>query len=562
MTHPAPRSIPLPLALLVLAAGASAQTSSQQDARIVPEPNVLAQGDRFGESCDLDGATLVVGAPWHDPFGTSDAYGRAFVFVRTASGWVQEAELVSSSYDAGDRFGESIAVQGDVAVVGAPYEDESGAAAAGAVYVFVRTAGLWSEVARLTAADYGVFDHFGASVALDGDTLAIGAEFDDAGGGSFSGSAYVFVESSGTWVQQAKLVPPGLSANDLCGTAIALDGERLVVGAPQHDAGGLANAGSAWVFERAAGVWSLTAQLAPTDAAVGATFGSALAADSGRILVGAPHQSGATTNAGAAYVFGGAAATWTQEAKLVDIGFVFADQFGYALDLESERAVVGLPWSNAAGIATGGVQVFERSGGVWTGLFELVGSDCEAGDYLGVSVALSGDLVAAGAEWGETPPLDLQTGEAYVFEIVPPPFVASYCTSKPNSLGCLPGIGWSGAASASNPNPFLVTCDEVLGYVYGLAFYGPSMNAAPFLGGTLCVGAPITRTPLQHSGGNFPPGADCSGSFAHDMNATIQSGSDPALVAGAHAFAQYWSRDPADAHTVSLSDALEFVIAP
>jgi hypothetical protein len=554
-------ALALPL-WLALAAPAPGQLSSQQDARIYPEPNDLHQNSEFGAACDLDGATLIVGAPSHDPFGTFDAYGSAYVFERAATGWAQQAVLASSSTDAGDRFGYAVALQGDLAVVGAPFEDNPGATASGAVYVFQRNGGLWSEAARLTANDPTTFDHFGASVALDGGTLAVGAELDNAGGGSFSGSAYVFVHSGGAWMQQAKLVPPGLAANDLCGTSIALDGDRIVVGAPQHDPNGLFNAGAAWVFERAGGAWNLAAKLAPLDGAAGDRFGNAVAADAGRILVGAHQKAGASSAAGAAYVFAGSGSTWNQEAKLLDIGPSFSDQFGLSVDLQGERAVVGLPWSAAAGVTTGGVQLFELQAGQWIGRFEMVGSDSEGQDYLGRSVALSGDFVAAGAPGGETPPSGSNTGEAYVFQIVPPPFVQVYCTSKPNSLGCLPRIGWTGAPSASNPNPFLVTCDDVLGYVYGLAFYGPSANAVPFLGGTLCVGSPITRTQLQHSGGTPPAGVDCSGDFETDLNAVIQSGNDPALVAGAHVFVQYWSRDPADAQTVSLSDALEFVIAP
>lgn len=555
------RALPIPLLLLALPAAAG-QASSQQDARIYPEPNDLHSSSEFGSACDLDGTTLIVGASSHDPFGTLESYGSVYVFVRSATGWVQQAALATSSYDAGDRFGYAVTLQGEVAVVGAPFDDNPGATASGAVYVFRRSGGLWSEVARLTANDPSTFDHFGASVALDGDTLAVGAEFDDAGSGSFSGSAYVFVESGGVWAQQAKLVPPGLAAGDVFGTSIALDGDRIVAGAPQHDPNGLSSAGAAWVFERAGGAWSLAAKLAPLDPAANDRFGNALSTDTGRILVGAHRKSGASSVAGAAYVFAGSGSTWSQEAKLVDLGSSFSDQFGFAVDLQGGRAVVGLPWSDAAGVTTGGVQLFEFEAGQWVGRFEMVGSDSEGIDYLGKSVALSGDLVAAGAPSAETPPSGSNTGEAYVFQIVPPPFVQAYCTSKPNSLGCLPRIGWTGTPSASNPNPFLVTCNDVLGYVFGLAFHGPSSNALPFLGGTLCVGSPITRTALQHSGGNPPAGVDCSGNFETDMNAVIQSGNDPALVAGAPVFVQYWSRDPADPHTVSLSDALEFVIAP
>ncbi|MCC6405918.1 MAG: FG-GAP repeat protein [Planctomycetes bacterium] len=537
------------------------QWVGQQAAQIVPSSNPLAQGSEFGGHCALDATTLAVGAEWFDPFVGSANHGGVWVFERQGATWIETAALSSSSYDPDDHFGSALALEGDRLVVGAVHDDNPNAIASGAAYVFERVAGTWSESARLVASDAANSESFGSSLALDGDTLVVGAEYESGSGATFRGAAYVFVWTGVAWTEQAKLVLPGFAANEFAGCAVALDGDRIVIGARSRDHGGIVNSGAAFVYERVGSVWTQVAVLAAPDGAANDAFGSAVALDGDTVLVGAPKKIASGTKTGAAYVFRGAGSTWTLESKLGDLGAAYADQFGTSIDLEGDRAVIGLPWSGAAGVATGGVQFFERVGTTWTGHVELVGSACEGGDYLGTSVALSGDLVAAGAPWGETAPTGLSTGEAYVFQLVPPPLVRAYCTAKPNSQGCAPTMAWTGFPSASNPNPFELTCSQTLNYKWGLLFYGTAEAAIPFQGGTLCVAPPIERTDVQHSGGSST-GSDCTGAFSYDMNARIQSGVDPTLVAGAAGFAQYWSRDPADPFTTSLSNAVEFHIEP
>jgi hypothetical protein len=143
----------------------------------------------------------------------------------------------------------------------------------------------------------------------------------------------------------------------------------------------------------------------------------------------------------------------------------------------------------------------------------------------------------------------------------PPP--VTYCTPKFNSQGCFPVMGYEGMPSASSAEPFLATASKVLNNKPGLLFYGTAQDSQLFQGGLLCVQAPIQRTGLQMSDGNPPP-EDCSGSYAFDFNALIQSGSDPALVQGAQVFCQYWYRDPGDPNGFGsgLTDALRFTICP
>ncbi len=536
-----------------------AQWASQQDARVYPSPNDLGQSDQFGLSVDLSGTTLIAGAELHDPSGGNGKHGAAYVFVRTASGWIQEAKLTSSSYDPGDRFGFQVALDGDTAVVGAPFDDNDNALSSGAAYVFARTAGVWSEEARLVASDKAVLDNFGASVSIDGDSVAIGADRDSTSSLNYCGSVYVFVRNGTTWTQEAKLVASDAQSYDELGQSVVIRGDTVVAGAWSHDTNGLLNSGAAYVFERNGSVWSQSAKLTASDGAGGDWFGMAVALEADTLVVGAPRDDGAHWDDGSAYVFARNGSVWTEQVKLTDFQGQYHDEFGSSVDIEGDRIAVGLPW---AGISAGSVELFSRTGSVWTGELEMIGSDCDGNDYLGSSVALSGDLLVGGTPGGETPPTGLGTGELYVFEIVPPPLIESYCLGKPNSLGCVPAMSWSGVPSASNPLPFTLECINVLSFKTGLLFYGHGAASLPFQGGTLCVAAPILRTLGQNSLGTPPPPESCTGAYSYDMNALIQSGTDPSLVAGANVYCQYWMRDPVSQSGSGLSDAVHFEIDP
>jgi hypothetical protein len=166
---------------------------------------------------------------------------------------------------------------------------------------------------------------------------------------------------------------------------------------------------------------------------------------------------------------------------------------------------------------------------------------------LGQALSISGDSVVAAGD------------ESVVFSLVPPATV-TYCTAKPNSLGCVPSMSFQGAASASSPSPFVLSAQSVLNNKFGILFFGVTGRTAfPFQGGTLCVLPPTRRTASQSSGGN-PSGSDCSGAYAFDFNALVQSGSYSDLDAGTIVDCQYWSRDPASPSTTGLTNAVEFGI--
>jgi hypothetical protein len=237
-------------------------------------------GDYFGNSVALDGDTLVVGVPSEDSGfddvesdNSATGSGAVYVFTRVDGSWRQQAYLKASNVQTYDYFGYTVAVDGDTLVVGAILEDsnandgetDNSAAQAGAVYVFTRVDSSWSQQALLKASNAESTDFFGISVALDGDTVVVGAFNEDssADGGendnsaSNAGAVYVFTRVDSIWSQQAYLKASNAEEYDYFGFSVALDGDTLVVGATAEassvDGGesdnSAANAGAVYVFQ-------------------------------------------------------------------------------------------------------------------------------------------------------------------------------------------------------------------------------------------------------------------------------------------------------------------------
>jgi FG-GAP repeat len=207
-----------------------------------------AAGDFFGISVALDGDTSVVGADGDDTSAGAQA-GSAYVFVRSGTTWTQQRRLRASRGADFDFFGNSVALSADTAVVGAAQGDTAGGRDTGSAYVFVRSGTTWTQQQKLTASDRAAFDRFGISVALSGEIAVVGAYFDDTGAGEDTGSAYVFFRSGTTWTQQQKLTASDGAAGDEFGISVALDGDTAVVGADRDNTPAGDDAGSAYVFE-------------------------------------------------------------------------------------------------------------------------------------------------------------------------------------------------------------------------------------------------------------------------------------------------------------------------
>jgi len=345
-------------------------------------------GDFFGDSVAISGTTAVVGAVDH-----ANDSGRVYVFTKTAAGWEQVAELEGPHAIAKDNFGWSVAISDGNVVVGAPFR----ATNAGRAYVFTKTAAGWEQVAALTGSGTVANDEFGASVAISATNAVVGA----GGHANGSGLVHVFTDRAGQWKETAVLRGSGVVAGDELGWSVAIWGTSAAAGAE-----GYANdAGRVYVFTKTRR-WRQTAELKGSDTVAGDFFGDSVAVWRTTAVVGAE---GCANNAGRVYVFTKTAGHWTQTAELKGSDTVAGDFFGDSVAISGKTAIVGaLNHANDAGR----VYVFTKTAAGWKQAAEIEGSDTVTGDWLGFSVAVSGKTAIVAA-----PNHAYSAGRAYVLEV-------------------------------------------------------------------------------------------------------------------------------------------------
>ncbi len=366
----------------------------------------------------------------------------------------QQAYLKASNTGMHDAFGTSVSVSGDTVVIGAPGEDSSatgvngneldnGALSAGAAYVFVRDGIIWKQEAYLKASNAEELDLFAESVAVSGDTIVVGALYEDSSATGVNGdqnnnsrksagAAYVFVRSGTSWSQEAYLKASNAQANDWFGLAVAVSGNTIVVGADHESSNAtgvngdqsdnsVPSAGAAYVFVRSGTSWSQEAYLKASNPDPYDLFGRAVAISGDTIVVGARQEGSNATGvngnqsnnseltSGAAYVFRRSGTSWSQEAYLKASNTDWGDQFGYSVAVSGDTIVVSAPVEDgcATGVngtgdgngcfASGAAYLFHRSGSSWSQLAYLKASNTEGNDGFGCSVAVSGDKVVVGA---------------------------------------------------------------------------------------------------------------------------------------------------------------------
>ncbi|MSP15505.1 MAG: hypothetical protein EXR73_02640, partial [Myxococcales bacterium] len=376
-----------------------------------------AAGDLFASAVALAGDTAVIGAPLEEVGATIDQ-GAAYVYVRSGGAWTQQARLTSADGAATDQFGGAVALSGDTLLIGARLDDAS-VANQGSAYVFLRSGSTWTQEAKLVASDGGADDNFGTAVALDGNSALIGAP-DDNGPATDQGSAYVFLRSGSSWLEQAKLTATDGATNDRFGTSVALTGESVLIGAPSDDIGGNTNQGSAYAFVRSSSSWSEQAKLTADDGAANDSFGRSVALAGETALIGAPDDNGPAVDQGSAYAFMRSGTAWSQQARLTASDGAADAAFGMSVALSGESALIGAYLHDAPLANSGSAYYFVRGGVTWTEQTRLGATDRASGDQFGIAVALSGLDTLVGANFRDWAPPDvsLNEGAAYFGHIV------------------------------------------------------------------------------------------------------------------------------------------------
>lgn len=381
-------------------------------------------GDLFGISVAISNDTAVVGSFHDDDLGSNS--GSAYVYVRIGSSWVLQQKLIAFDGAPDDEFGRSVAIDGNTIVVGSWKDDFDGTpdSSAGSAYVFVRTGSGWVLQQKLQASDSTPYDAFGWSVAISGNTIVAGTPFDGVMGPE-SGSAYVFERSGVSWIETQKISQPDGAANDNFGDIVAIDGNTIAVGAYNDDDFGF-RTGSAYVFVRTGSGWILQQKLLPSDAAAGDTFGYGLAISGDTIVVGSPSDADRGLDSGSAYIFVRSGVMWNQQQKIIGSLVAPTDQFGFSVGISGNMVTVGSPFhSNGPTQRAGLVYVFTRSGATWTEQQNFVTSD-PGGAPFGDKVAINGQTLIVGVPFdrfiGEIQITD--AGAAYIYAVTnSPPFV-------------------------------------------------------------------------------------------------------------------------------------------
>ncbi len=501
----------------------SAQTWVEEN-KLLASDGVI--GDEFGFAVAIDNDRIVVGSRLHDANGT-DA-GAVYVYDWNAgtSTW-DETKLMASDGAAGDEFGFSVDVEGDRIAVGAAYDGD------GSVFVFDFNTGtgMWDET-KITPGDaFG--DSFGYAVALDGDRLVVGKNADTENG-LIAGAAYIYDYNTGTGMwDETKLLASDGTGFDQFGVEVGVDGDRVVVGALEHDAAG-SNAGAVYVYEfnSGTGMWDETKLLA-SDANNGDFFGSAVSISGDRMVVSANQDDDNGLNSGSVYVydFNSGTGLW-DETKLTASDGAAQDNFGRFVQVDGDRLVVGANEDDDIAANAGSAYVFDFNTG--TGMWDetkLNASDATAGIAFGGWVSLNGNFIAVGA-----PGDGSQLGSIYQFQFTTlstAPLTVTKDSLNPSCASSTDGaaapvvsggtppytFSWTGSGITSPndsaqtglaPNPYGVEVTDDDGNTAQVFFdlqapdlfdAGSSTTAegCDLNGGSITMNITATNTPLEYS---------------------------------------------------------------
>ena len=375
-----------------------------------------AADDLFGGSVAISGDLAVVGAIKDDDAGRYS--GSAYIFKRNGDAWTEQAKITASDGAANDLFGGSVAISGDYVVVGA-YMDDGAGMDSGSAYIFKRDGDAWTEQAKITASDGARVHYFGFKVAILGDYVVVGAS---------GNSAYIFKRDGDAWNEQAKITASDGAADDNFGFSVAISGDYAVVGAHRNDDAGT-DSGSVYVFKHNGDAWTEQAKITASDGAANDLFGRSVAISGEYVVVGAHGNDDAGRYSGSAYIFKRNGDAWTEQAKITASDGAADDHFGRNVAISGEYVVVGAHGNDDAGSVSGSAYIFKRDGDAWNEQAKITASDGAADDNFGISVAISGDFAVVGANGDDD--AGSYSGSAYIYDI---PIGIFSCDSDGNPM--------------------------------------------------------------------------------------------------------------------------------
>lgn len=385
---------------------AISQTTETEVGRLQPSQSNV--GDQLGTSVAVDGDLIVVGSPWSDESASNG--GSAFVWEWNEVNWELVGSLDPLILDTDDLFGTSVAISGEWVAVGAPFNDDMDANA-GAVHIFQVSGGAVSWKQTLYDANPNAGNRFGNSVAMDGSTLVVGAPWAD-GVSANEGSATVFQLSGSSWIQDSYLLSPTGLADEYMGTSVDVSescsqGTTILLGAPNAD-----NVGYVHVYYDNGSAWQPRSSWESANPSSGALFGYSVAIDGDVAVAGEPGSNNQFTNAGAARVFEYIIGLGFQPITQLEPSTIAEnDYMGYSVSVDGTNVLVGLRQGEGLGSDTGRADLWKANdSGGYTHSKTYIASDLYGFGALGNAVALSSREAVVGA-----PYVDSSTGAAYIF---------------------------------------------------------------------------------------------------------------------------------------------------
>lgn len=405
--------------------------------------------DQYGYAVDVSGNVLIVGAPYEDDdsAGKTPRYnsGAAYLYEKTGGRWQKVQKLQASDRRALDEFGNSVAISGNYAFVGARYSslDTSGqdsAHTAGALYVFRKNGNRWVQIQKLCAFDRAAMDYFAFSISVDSNVMAVSSLLnskDSAGGASvqYAGAVYIFKLNNGRWEFNQKLKAPDAAVNDYYGYSLDIKNGKLLVGAKYSglDTAGANQinfAGSAYLYEMQNNLFVFKQKLCADQRLANAWFGTSLVIRGNLAVVGAGTDSrvGSVTGSGSVYIFRKNGNRYVQTNRLNAANAGTYYQFGAQLDYsdsvlyvsaKQENHITGNNNYSAAGII---YSYLDSGNNSWNLINKVTSNDIAADDFLGSSLAADSHYLVAGAPLEDHDsrgklPLK-EAGSVYVFELI------------------------------------------------------------------------------------------------------------------------------------------------
>ncbi len=393
------------LGLTVCATAASAQaTYPYADKYLLPGGSSF---DSFGRAIAVAPGRLVITGNGLDNRGAAVAYRRQ------GGAWVAYQSFTGSDTVAGDFFGFSAAVDGTTLVVGAN-QAETPAFNAGAAYVFERMGETWTQVQKLTPPVSTASDKFGNAVAVSGDVIVVGCAGDDEAGIE-AGAAYVYREVGGTWLFEQKLLASTADDGDQFGWQVDTDGSSIIASALEDEIPAGA-AGAVFEFQFDGSEWNEVQRVTDPAGAAGDRFGWDLDLEVGRLFVGAPEKDGR----GAVVVFDGGPGAWSFQDSVTPVKVAAGDSFGWSLDASGDRFVAGAPGTTGVPTAAfaGALYQVQFDGTRWVGVQQGLNGEPSAGfpfPQMGMECALLGNSAFAGAPFGLG--VIANTGSVYRYDV-------------------------------------------------------------------------------------------------------------------------------------------------